>query len=311
MTILPHMRFGLTLPQVAKGLGKRLGERGVVSLHPDIYPRKYYRLIKEPNGTILSVDAKEALWREGKRQFDLGDFGAGTEWLISRLITLTKEAIETGDRAHLQEFLTGLLAADANQMPAGSARIQAGVLYRRALTKQVRLDYMPSTAAVPIDRDREPESIIADEESALSLLDQDHEPGQDDCKVRVLTALVSVIHRHRRAKLGYERYAQLLTEKQVIERLWTSLLKMRRGHPRAEVTASNLTNLCSLFARDDTRKAYVYLVAIDGRYLDLNYKAGTAFYSLRDDPDCAHLRNILTSNPVTSEEIRECSRSLS
>jgi hypothetical protein len=282
-----------------------------VALHPDLNPRTYYRAKKKTNGTIQSVDAKTALWKSGGDEFDLGEFSSDTEWLISTLIVLTNQAIEKGDRTDLQEFLTILFAADAGQTPAGSARMQAGVFYRRALTKQVRLDYLSSTSATPINRDKDVDSIIDDTESALSLLDHDGEAGRDDCIIRVLTAWVSVIHRHRRAKLGQKNYEELLTEKRVIERLWVSLRKMRRGHPRADVTASNLTNLCSLLVSPDTRDAYIYLLAIDDRYLDLNHKAPTALYSLQGDPDCAHLRTILEKSPITREEISECIHSLS
>jgi hypothetical protein len=195
-------------------------------------------------------------------------------------------------------------------MPVGSPRMRAGVLYRRALAKQVLLDYLPSETT-PIGRKELAKSAIRDAKFALTLLEQNRGARREDCVNRALMVWVSLVHRHCRTELGPAKYEKLLEKEKVIERLWVSLRKMPRGHPRAEVTASNLTNLCSVCRRFDTREAYIYLAAIDERYGNLKHKAPTALHSLEMDPDCTHLRAVLEANPVTRKEIEECKQSLS
>jgi hypothetical protein len=90
---------------------------------------------------------------------------------------------------------------------------------------------------------------------------------------------MSLIHRHAVGELGPKNYADLLDERKVVEVFWSPFREMRRGHSRdrrtavatelAEVTASNLTHLCSLRTRIETREAYIHLVTIHDCHLDL------------------------------------------
>jgi hypothetical protein len=91
---MTEVKLGLRLSEAVNGLGKRLGERGVLSVHHDLHPRKYYRLKSKINGTIQSAEAKAALWRRAEKEFELGGFDPSTEWLVSTLITMTIEAIK-------------------------------------------------------------------------------------------------------------------------------------------------------------------------------------------------------------------------
>ena len=303
-----QVRMGLTLSEVTGGLGKRFGEKGVSSLHDALHPRIYYRIKRNIRSRIESAGATEALWLSATTQFQLGDFGQETETLISALIGLTYEALVTGDYEELGELVHTLLAADADQRPTGPPRRKAGVMYRRALVKQIWLDYLPAsnqtTAHVCAS------SAIDDTDRALKLLRKDVEAGRDDCIARVLTAKASLFHRHFRGQLGHEKYVKLLARQRVVECLWISLRAMPKGHPRAEVTASNLTNFCSLLRRPDTRQAYIHLLAVNASSRALTYKAPTALFSFEDDPDCEHLRAELRVNPITKEEVLRCKLSL-
>lgn len=310
-TMTYQIRMGLALPAVAKALGNRLGEKRFVALHDDLYGRKYYRLkAKDPSGTIESVEAKKAIWQSATEEFALGEFDPKTEWLISALIAKTNDAINSNDRSDLEAFTNALTAADAHQVPAGSKFARAGEYHRRALTRQIRVDYLPSSAAFPIDKSAEVSTAIHENRTALKLIKHDKELGSEDRAMRVQTALVSLLHRHGRRMLGEEQYRRLLDSQKVIDRLWASVRAMPRAHPRAELFANNLVSLCSYRLRDDARQAYIYLVAFENAYRDLTYKATTAIHPIATDPDCAYLRSLLDASPVTTEEIETCRRSL-
>jgi hypothetical protein len=121
-----QFRMGLALPEATRALGKLLGEEGVASLHDDLYERAYHRLKRKgPTGSIKSDGAIAAIWQGVKVNFDLGEFDAKTEWLVSELIRMTYAALEEHDNKALEHFTNPLIAADANQRPVGAEDVVA------------------------------------------------------------------------------------------------------------------------------------------------------------------------------------------
>jgi hypothetical protein len=316
-------RMGLWLPEAIKALGQLLGEEGIANIHSKLYPRAYHRLkAKKLDGTIKSLKAKEAFWKRIGEVFKLGEFDPQTESLISDLICMTYAALnESGQknadlkedyRKNLERFTDTLMAADAHQIPAGTDMVRAGVFYRRALVKQIRVDHLcdhPNCSTLfPIKEEEEVSAAIADATTSLGLLKNDQEAGHEDRFNRVLILLVALLHRHRKNTLGLTEYKGKLEELKVIDRLFTAVRSVRRHHPRAVLLADNLVHLCSYLEHPNTREAYIYLCAFDDAYLKNPTHTVATDKSAEDDNK--YLLKILKDKPVSEQEIKECNEQI-